>query len=1040
MRLGNDTALLNSIIKSKNDVAFLIGSPVSSSYENIQGVLDVKGVLGLVDDFIKKDNDKIYSDYINKTSNLNNTEKYQEAFSFIAEYYGADYVNELVRKAVMKAHEGTFEGELSDVDALGKLQSNINSWSLPKGTEFLGKIVTQSSKFGSVVLTTNFDPLLSISIGLNNGNCSRTVLHSDGHIFQHRTDGTHIVHLHGHWLDTDTLHTPLQLTYDRPQLKADITSLLKNKTLVVIGYGGWDDVFTQVLLDVMNDDEACIDVIWCFYESEDKEILKNHSQLIAGVEKAIIRNRFRAYKGINCHEHIPALFNKIQKIQSDTIKDASTTQEVETNLFKGEEAELSEWTYHIEKSHFYIRDTEKLAIQESLQHSEFVNLVMDWGLAKHELIQSVVQDDKSWLYGRKLTLIDLDGVTSVDDLHNKIHSTYEMGVQSLVEALADANWLVVFDNIKSDIPEPFKSQLHNELLKLAKLIFEYSGKSKSIFCSRSELNAEVIPHIQVGVLAEHDIKQYINHHSSPFIDTSEHTIDTLANLSEGLPIRLEQAIKDLQYFTLAQIVEGTFLTKDDKGDCQVLISAEMVNRINKLKEHSELHYQTCYELLKVLSVLGYGDTLANLKRSHPNRTIKTDHIRTLAERDLLEAISVKDGIRQNSPQGEKIYVMPAIIRDYIYNQLANSEVEDIVKRVASIHFGEEWKSGQFQLSRSSKELLGKQSKNIGSSQLIIIQLLRVCGAKGATEFQQAFSLCNSYSSLLIDNSRYREALAFFEPVRAVLSNIEFSKDYNWLDLREGKALRMIGRYDEAESLLLPLKNQLDDLNNQQQKSLLMNLAFLYKSKGELRLAKEMAELTLGVHSKNKDAILLLEELADCDISKLKALESKFRNKDSHVSADNAAFKISKLENGLNAKVRWLDKIIANSVSTFNLHRAISKKVALYRELNVEFNPTSREVSLLHSTYIYGFTQKMDHMFNNSHRTLWKLYSKDRNILFLLQIFKKSSLYWRLFESDEIEIFYSNELSKLTSNLLPDKRMTSDYQYAQLRARQISDLN
>jgi hypothetical protein len=77
--------------------------------------------------------------------------------------------------------------------------------------------------------------------------------------------------------------------------------LLRNCTLVVIAYSGWDDVFTETLADLLNDAQAEVNVWWCFYEDDATEIARRYEGLFQKVTP-IIGRRFSAYGGINCHE------------------------------------------------------------------------------------------------------------------------------------------------------------------------------------------------------------------------------------------------------------------------------------------------------------------------------------------------------------------------------------------------------------------------------------------------------------------------------------------------------------------------------------------------------------------------------------------------------------------------------------------------------------------------------------------------------------------------------------------------------------------
>jgi formylglycine-generating enzyme required for sulfatase activity len=133
----------------------------------------------------------------------------------------------------------------------------------------------------------------------------RTILDVDGHL--HRVEvpsplAREIVHLHGYWLRSDTLHTPDQLMAPRPHLAASLRRLLQERTLLVVAYSGWDDIFTSALAEVVADGQANLDVLWGFYESDPLAVAARYARLLERTSEARIRGRFRMYGGVNCNE------------------------------------------------------------------------------------------------------------------------------------------------------------------------------------------------------------------------------------------------------------------------------------------------------------------------------------------------------------------------------------------------------------------------------------------------------------------------------------------------------------------------------------------------------------------------------------------------------------------------------------------------------------------------------------------------------------------------------------------------------------------
>ena len=157
-----------------------------------------------------------------------------------------------------------------------------------------------------------------------------------------------------------------------------------------------------------------------------------------------------------------------------------------------------------------------------------------------------------------------------------------------------------------------------------------------------------------------------------------------------------------------------------------------------------------------------------------------------------------------------------------------------------------------------------------------------------------------------------------------------------------------------------------------------------------------------------------------------------------ISANNTALSIADMETSGNAKIKWLDKVINGKDDQYNKLRAITKKgeVLIKEDRDIVFNTT--EINLLHTSYVYSFSQKMKSMFNSSHNVLWHLYSQTQNHIVLLKLFKQSSLFWRIYDNVEREQFYSLKILGMINNLLPESFDFSKHRYVTFRVHQISD--
>ncbi len=262
--------------------------------------------------------------------------RYQRAFAFLHGRRGQDVANRIVRTAVWQAlDENNWPPRLPemsphDADSVTcrTLEAEVNTWVLPRTVDMLGNLLVTRSTFGRAVLTTNFDPLIEISVSKHGGRFYRTVLHDDGNLGQTVGEGTHIVHLHGYWHGYDTLHTPQQLTRSRPQLRKSLTRVVEASTLVVLGYGGWDDVVTRTLADVLSDSESTLEIIWAFHEEDISLIEVSNQRLLTLLEPGIGRGRVLLYRGIDCYSVLDELHKQLQPSDSEASAPARGSQTI----------------------------------------------------------------------------------------------------------------------------------------------------------------------------------------------------------------------------------------------------------------------------------------------------------------------------------------------------------------------------------------------------------------------------------------------------------------------------------------------------------------------------------------------------------------------------------------------------------------------------------------------------------------------------------------------------------------------------------------
>lgn len=295
--------LTRGLIRHPREVIFLLGSPLSMpTAEATPGVPGVAGIIQMIREEFTEDQSEL-ADF-GRIIEQAGTKAYQAAFNFLLGTRGQSVANEIVRRAVLSGMVSPPETPIVTDEDCRRAELEFHRWWLSPATESIGALVARKpGLFGGTILTTNFDPMLEVAVRRAGGQYYKTTLHSDGNLSQTEAPGCHIVHLHGYWYGSDTLHTTRQLVQDRPRLKGSITHIIRDKLIVVCGYGGWDDVFTQTLLDLVRDDAANLEILWTLLGDGSSVSGQLYDRLSPGIS----RGRVSLYSNIDCNSIFPKI-------------------------------------------------------------------------------------------------------------------------------------------------------------------------------------------------------------------------------------------------------------------------------------------------------------------------------------------------------------------------------------------------------------------------------------------------------------------------------------------------------------------------------------------------------------------------------------------------------------------------------------------------------------------------------------------------------------------------------------------------------------
>ena len=304
---------------------FMIGSALSlAERRGDRGVPGARAMVELIREHIRREglDEREFQRGLDHAQG-DGASAYDAAFTFLRQRRGQVAVNDVIRDAVLCARK---RRPPSSADYV-QLEQDLDGWALSRGTRALGELLAQfPGRYPGPTLTTNFDPLLEIAVKLANGDPRRVVLDGDGRLLsaaETNPGEQQIVYLHGYWRGSDTHHTGTELTASRPGLNASLVRMLDQRLVVVVGYGGWEDAFMNVISSLLDDTGATPDIAWALHDDDPGKLFDNHAALVDRFDQWRFRGRFNLFAGIDAHELFACLLASASASAGSAVKSAA---------------------------------------------------------------------------------------------------------------------------------------------------------------------------------------------------------------------------------------------------------------------------------------------------------------------------------------------------------------------------------------------------------------------------------------------------------------------------------------------------------------------------------------------------------------------------------------------------------------------------------------------------------------------------------------------------------------------------------------------
>lgn len=255
--------------------------------------------------------------------------RYQESFQALRGALNPRTVNRIIQRAVLGAssEDLDLDGPREEVvqAALANLERDHEKWHLTPGMETLGRLLVEfSDRFAPEVFTTNFDPLIGVAVRRAGGAAAPFDLGRDGSPRSYKGPDVRILHLHGYWRDSNPLHTPYELSGERPQVQSHLRNVIAKRPLVCFGYGGWEDIITNTVEEVLRGGQDA-ELLWAFYEPTEAEVRRSQGRVLELLAPLVaLGSGTSCFYGVDVHRFLPDLYERLG-LRGTTTQEAGLT-------------------------------------------------------------------------------------------------------------------------------------------------------------------------------------------------------------------------------------------------------------------------------------------------------------------------------------------------------------------------------------------------------------------------------------------------------------------------------------------------------------------------------------------------------------------------------------------------------------------------------------------------------------------------------------------------------------------------------------------
>jgi tetratricopeptide (TPR) repeat protein len=696
-------------------------------------------------------------------------------------------------------------------------------------------------------------------------------------------------------------------------------------------------------------------------------------------------------------------------------------------------------------AHINVRRVEQQSCVDALSAHRCLWLISDWGMGEDGFLSSVKHSRGHTSF--PTFRIDLSDFKSRDQMFDSLKNKLGCSIDHFSEIISTVGITYIFfdDFPVSGAQTDGHGSLEAELEEIVSIILEFCPQLNVLIKSRRAPQHHIFPIVEIDALDPADLKTYVFDHEKGGPDrATTATVSALHRHTDGIPTRVDQALKHLEVVTLSELLSSNtdLVMATPVGG---RFHPGLVRSLRELAESSDGNQRRVFGLLKALMIFPQGEQLSRIKRFNLNAPFHLHHAEELLDRSLIEVTTLQR-IESTTPDTQaRTLVVPRQTRDCLREMMDPDEFRDLNQKAAELYFGDRWKTGIMKPRPSYR--FDNPNCPIGDVQnasAIIVRLFSDASEQvDQREIERSLGLAYSFLGALLEGDHFSGAVNFSEQLLPLISEEIVDHRANLLS-GYGRALRMIGEVSKARDVLSEIAGH--PFPSAAKQFVLLNLALCYQSLADDEEAKEYAQLAISIDRHSSAALhaqSILIELDDDEERRSQRLaghEAKCRRQKAFVVANNIALRRAR-ESSDQADVQKIlepvMRISNDNKDHYNQTRAIIELAQL--ELRTNSTLGEKEMVQLMKAYYFLFNERLPSLFDRCHDALWKGFAARNDPRNLTSLFRYSSLYWRLRGHEDHEKRYIEQLmTDFGSALLAGRseRSTREAVYLSVRAKAV----